>query len=312
MKYKIKLGLIGVAFGCMFPLIAVAVECMLFRKDCTLSIFFGRMFLESSFMYVILLAPFVLGPVFYYIGGLIDKLRAKNIKIELQNKRLRNANESLDLFNYHVSHDLKTVLNNVEALTIMANKHYNRGEVEKLTEVYVKLLKTTATGRKTVDGFLEFGKLNFDSNKEKVEELNVRSELTEIQKNFSLCDLNINIINTHFETITLSKIVFESVFGNLLTNSVKYSENVPKIEITLNWNGANKVVTYKDNGIGMDLKKHGDKLFKPFSRLPNDLKKEGTGIGMFLTKTLLENVGASLKVESEVGKGSIFTIEFES
>ncbi|MUH37137.1 PAS domain S-box protein [Zobellia amurskyensis] len=110
--------------------------------------------------------------------------------------------------------------------------------------------------------------------------------------------------------IQYHKIYLESIFLNLVSNAIKYSseERKPIIEIeSMNQNGK-IMLTFKDNGLGIDLEQHGHKLFglnKVFHRHP-----DAKGVGLFLTKSQIEAMGGTIYASSKVGIGTTFTINF--
>ena len=101
-----------------------------------------------------------------------------------------------------------------------------------------------------------------------------------------------------------------SILSNLLSNSLKYCspDRLPKIKIETTCSEDFTRLTFKDNGIGMDLAKNGDKLFEMFSRLHSHA--EGTGVGLYIVKKLVEDSGGRIEVQSKVGIGTTFSIYF--
>ncbi len=102
----------------------------------------------------------------------------------------------------------------------------------------------------------------------------------------------------------------ESIILNFVSNALKYSHPLRKPVITLSCQQENGkyVLTIEDNGIGIDLKKNGDKLFglyKTFNGNP-----DARGLGLFITRNQVEYMGGKIEVESEVGKGTKFKIYF--
>jgi signal transduction histidine kinase len=113
------------------------------------------------------------------------------------------------------------------------------------------------------------------------------------------------------EKICYPPIYLESILLNLLTNALKYSSPNRRPEITFtSYKQENGLIILecKDNGLGIDLKKYGSKVFalnKTFHDNP-----DARGIGLFITKHQIRSLGGSIAVESEPDKGSTFTIKF--
>ncbi len=101
-----------------------------------------------------------------------------------------------------------------------------------------------------------------------------------------------------------------SVVYNLLSNAVKYRDpqRPPILQISCEAAEGYQIFTVADNGMGMDLS--GDtKLFGMFQRLHDHV--EGTGVGLYIVKKVIENAGGRIDVESEVGRGSTFRVFFK-
>ena len=101
----------------------------------------------------------------------------------------------------------------------------------------------------------------------------------------------------------------ESIFGNLITNAIKYTQNGGKIKVTVDTAGINIRVTVTDNGFGM-ADKHLDKIFERFFRVKDENTRyiTGTGLGLPIVKELLDTMGGFIDVESTLGKGTTFTV----
>ena len=110
--------------------------------------------------------------------------------------------------------------------------------------------------------------------------------------------------------IKYDTIYLESIFLNLVGNSLKYrsNERIPEIFIKSEVIKGKVRLIFKDNGLGIDLEKHGHKLFglnKVFHRHP-----EAKGVGLFMVKTQVEALNGTIYATSEVNKGTTFTINF--
>ncbi len=237
-----------------------------------------------------------------------DKL---NDSLIIKNQELNSINESLDSFNYHVSHDLKTVLNNTIALTRMIKKYNGLNDSKKVGEISEKLEKLAINGNETVQSFLSIGRIDSLLREDQSESIDVRDEIKKILENNDLTNsIDIEINKQEFKSLRMHPKAFESVFLNLFTNTIKYNQERPKALINLVLNGKNLIIEYRDNGIGIDLKKYGNELFKPFIRAGFHEKQEGSGVGLYLIKRIVTSYGGGISVESELGKGTLFKITF--
>jgi signal transduction histidine kinase len=119
-------------------------------------------------------------------------------------------------------------------------------------------------------------------------------------------------IDLEVETIfNINKSYLESIFLNLMTNAIKYQEPSRQLRITIatKVENNNLFMTFKDNGIGIDLEKNNDKIFGLYQRFHN--YPESKGLGLYLVKSQVESMGGTISVESNVGKGTTFTIVFK-
>jgi light-regulated signal transduction histidine kinase (bacteriophytochrome) len=103
---------------------------------------------------------------------------------------------------------------------------------------------------------------------------------------------------------------FESILLNLLTNAIKYraKERVPEITVAIVRQGDYDVLSFRDNGIGLDLGNMKDQLFKIFNTFNHN--KDAQGMGLYITKTQAEAMGGKIEVESQLGEGSLFSVYF--
>jgi len=102
----------------------------------------------------------------------------------------------------------------------------------------------------------------------------------------------------------------ESILINLITNAVKYKDESrpPFISITAEKIGKYTILSVKDNGLGIDLDKHGKKLFGMYKTFHNH--KDAKGIGLYIAKNQIEAMKGKIEVNSTIGKGTEFKIFF--
>jgi len=109
--------------------------------------------------------------------------------------------------------------------------------------------------------------------------------------------------------ITADPLALESIFGNLITNAINYTQEGGRIRIGVDMAGINIRVKVEDNGFGM-AEKHLDKIFDRFYRVKDDRTRyiTGTGLGLPIVKGLVDSLGGIIEVESTPGEGSTFTV----
>ncbi|MFK8037941.1 MAG: ATP-binding protein [Crocinitomicaceae bacterium] len=309
-KYKYLVG--GILFGLIFPIASVLVDCCIFHNNVFSFKEIGSYLNGNPVHYIVATAPLFLGIAFYTIGYYIEKQNNLVEKLHRNNNILHKANESLDSFNYHVSHDLKTVLSNTESLTLMLQKYVEKDNKEKVRNILARLIDTSRNGKETIKSFLEFGKATSIIYKDNAEVLNLKEEIYMIADTHFLDEkLEFTIHDKGFSELSIDKKAIESIIMNLFTNSIKYNHH-PKaiISITFSIESNYKKITYTDNGIGIDLKANEDKLFKPFEKITNNTNAEGTAVGLYLIKKITSAYNGQIEIVSELDKGTSFIFYF--
>jgi signal transduction histidine kinase len=111
-------------------------------------------------------------------------------------------------------------------------------------------------------------------------------------------------------TVIYSRAYMESIMLNLMSNAIKYRspDRKPTIHLESSIEGNTVQLRVSDNGLGIDMRKHGDKLFGLHKTFHGN--KEARGVGLFLIKTQVEALGGSIQATSTVGKGTTFMINF--
>jgi signal transduction histidine kinase len=101
----------------------------------------------------------------------------------------------------------------------------------------------------------------------------------------------------------------ESIFGNLITNAINYTQEGGSIRVAADLTGINIRVRVIDNGFGI-AEKHLDRIFERFYRVKDDQTRyiTGTGLGLPIVKGLVDSMGGIIEVESTPGEGSTFTV----
>lgn len=221
----------------------------------------------------------------------------------LQNKKLLN-------FAHIVSHNLRSHSANFSMLLEFLVNEKNETEKLKLTNMLVGASDNMLETLENLNEVLAIG-ANPNTSKEPI---NLNRNITKIQQNLSvtLKNNNVEIINTIPDDVFIKAVpaYAESILMNFITNAVKYKspERDPKIVLSTAKKGKYTVLSIADNGLGIDLKKYGDKLFglyKTFHDHP-----DAKGFGLYMSKNQIEAMNGKITVSSKVGVGTTFNLYF--
>lgn len=221
-------------------------------------------------------------------------------------------NKSLMNFAHIVSHNLRSHASNLSMLSGFLMKETAEKEKENLVHMIDEAAESL---NETVQHLNEVVQVK-TSAAEKIRSINLFDTVTAVKKNLKIlmkennaqCELSIPK-NLKVDAI---QAYLESVLLNLFTNSLKYKspDRDVKIRIEAKKTGQKVRLAFTDNGLGMDLDRYGSKIFgmyKTFHR-----HKDAKGIGLFITKNQMESMNGKISVESEVGQGSTFYLDFQS
>ncbi|MFW5761235.1 MAG: sensor histidine kinase [Cyclobacteriaceae bacterium] len=245
----------------------------------------------------------------------MNALRDRNNELEVAKQeleelaeKLKISNQELEQLAYIATHDLKGPINNIEAsLQLIKGKiHY---DVVKEFIEYID--KSVLQAKRTLDDLSSIIRLQ-KQQKIAAEEVELSSILNNIkamhEQDFSRygIELTSNFANT--PRLKFYKFGLQSILQNLVHNAIKYRslERSPRINVWTTKSDKLVVLHVEDNGIGIDLDKHRKDLFVMFKRL--HCHSEGSGMGLYIVKKLIENSGGKIEVESKVGVGTTFHI----
>lgn len=238
-------------------------------------------------------------------------------KLKSKNEQLVKINNDLDNFIYTASLDLKAPVSNIEGL-VMAIKeklHENVAREDDECNMLLDMMeKSVERLKNTIIDLTEISKVQ-KSPDEDLSNINIENLLSNIQLSIAdqIKEANAEIIYdfTNAETICFSRKNINSIMYNLLSNAIKYRhpERKPIIKISTEVNNPYTILTIQDNGLGMS-EGSLSKLFTMFKRFHDHV--EGTGIGLYIVKRIIDNAGGKIEVESEEGIGTTFRIFFRN
>lgn len=259
------------------------------------------------------------GKVYGYIGVAIDiteqvnkkkSLQEANENLEVLTHKLTSQNKQLASFANITSHNLRSPVSNLNSLLYFYKSSDTEEEKEELFDKFEIVISHLTT---TLNTLIDTLKIKEETNHE-IEPLLFEDILNKTKEILSgqIIETNAYITSNFSEVpkIDYNKTYLESIFLNLISNSIKYRalDRPLKIHLESKKNNRQTILEVTDNGLGIDLVKHGDKLFglnKTFHR-----HTDAKGIGLYLTKTQIESMGGNIYAKSKVGEGTSFIIEF--
>lgn len=227
------------------------------------------------------------------------------------NEALTRVNVDLDNFIYTASHDLRAPITNIEGLLQAL-----RGELPSpatQVEFILNLMQDSVERfKRTIDHLTDVSKLQreHDPANEQVHlAAVVHDVLLDLEPLIRSVGAQLEVEVADCPPVTFSEKNLRSVVYNLLSNAMKYRapERPPLVRVHAHCTDHHVVLLVQDNGLG--ISEAGQrKLFGMFQRLHDHV--EGSGIGLYMVKRMVENVGGRIDVSSEVGVGSTFTVHF--
>lgn len=219
---------------------------------------------------------------------------------------------NLEQFSYIVSHNLRAPLANILGFVELLNSNLTPDEFGEVTSGMRTAACNLDTVVKDLNHVLHI-KTHFFDKREPVYFKEIVGSISTSLKDV-LKDANVEIYTdfASVEKLNTIKTYMYSIFYNIIYNSIKYkrpdSKTYVEVESKKVLNGFQLI--FKDNGIGIDLKKNGEKLFGLYNRFNVDT--QGKGIGLFMVKSKVEALGGKISVNSQVDKGTEFIVEFKN
>jgi len=224
--------------------------------------------------------------------------------------QLQEQNRKLDEFAHIISHNLRAPVKNIQALINLLD---DKSEVGDYKLIFDKLKKVSSNLGETMNELMDTLKAKTQQSLE-LSEVRFKEVLDKVVQSLEgeliLAEASVTFDFNEAPVITYSKPYLESIFQNLLTNAIKYRSpgRKPFIHFKSLLSDGHLELQVTDNGQGIDMEKFGDKLFGLHKTFHSH--QEARGVGLFLVKTQIEALGGSIRVMSEVDKGTTFLIRF--
>ncbi len=241
------------------------------------------------------------------------KLQVAIVKEHLETERLEEINKIKSFFISSVSHELKTPLTSIKMYTEMLKESKSISKDEKLK--FLEIIEGECSRlNRLIDNVLDLSKIERGVKEYNFEDVNINELVKKVMKIMKYqfqkeqCKVNVN----YSEKDNYVKIDYDSMVGvliNLIENGIKYSNSPKKIFISVTTDNNFINIKVKDWGIGISrdqIDKIMDKYYRAAIKQPYQIK--GSGIGLALVKDVIKSHNGKINIESEINKGSTFTI----
>ena len=254
------------------------------------------------------------------ITELVRKQREQTQALQDALLQAQHANRAKTTFLSNMSHDIRTPMNAIIGFSTIAVSHIeNKAQV---LDCLQKVLSSSNHLLSLINDILDMSRIESGKVQIKEQECNISEQMHNLvniiqpQIKAKQLELFIDTFEVANEDVIADPLKLNQVFINLLSNAVKYTPAGGTISFrimqktTFRHGYGDYTFIIKDNGIGMSPD-FVDHIFEPFERESTVTQSgiQGTGLGMAITKNIVEMMGGTIIVESEVGKGSTFTVE---
>lgn len=242
----------------------------------------------------------------------IDELKRKELQLQQITEELMYTNRELEKFAYITSHNLRAPVVNIVSLINMIDKESleqtgNATIIDKI-DLSVKRLEST------LNDLIEVVSAKKITLTEKTS-INIsectKSVLSSLETQLMKVDAEVSLNFDKADRIIYIRSVLESIIQNLLINTIKYRSQTRRLKVDISTNQDDDFVylRVKDNGIGFDSEKYGEKIFKLYERINHNI--EGKGLGLYLIKTQIEALNGRISVNSKPDEGALFIVSIK-
>lgn len=241
-----------------------------------------------------------------------QKVAHRTLELNETNNKLKEINATKDKFFSIIAHDLRNPFNVILGYSQLLALNVSNMNTELIQKNVNNIQKSAQCAFDLLQNLLEWarsqtGKIAFHPEETSVQQLILTAfEATKLAAQNKQIDIDVN-----FEADKLvfaDKNLINTVLRNLISNAIKFTPKNGQITIRTSSDSENVMISVIDNGRGI-LKEHIDLLFNINEKIshPGTENEPGTGLGLILCKEFIEKHGGEIKIESEPGKGSVFS-----
>ena len=237
--------------------------------------------------------------------AMMEKLKQHQEELQRANQALVQSNLDLQRFAYVASHDLQTPLRSIAGFVQLIESKY-AGRLDDRADNWIRrIVHATKVLQTSIRDLLAYSQVGSEARP--FEQVPLREILDDalLLLVAAIQDSKAQVTYAKLPTLLCDRVQLVQLMQNLIGNAMKYCTEAPQIHISGEGNGAEWVISVRDNGIGIEPK-HFERIFEIFKRLHNEQKYPGSGIGLAVCRRVVHHHGGRIWVESEPGQGSIF------
>ncbi len=244
------------------------------------------------------------------LAAINEEMQATNEELNDTNTRLTRTNADLDTFVYTASHDLKAPIANIEGLVLALRQHLPPAalQADLVTRLFELMEGAVARFQQTIGHLTDISQLQRAEAPETTDlPALIGAVRLDLAPLLETAPVTLTVAVAGCQAVHVAPKTLRSVVYNLLSNAVKYRapDRPALVQLRAHCTPGRLVLAVQDNGLGLTTAQQGE-LFGMFRRL--HVHVEGSGVGLFMVKRLVENAGGTIAVESQPGVGSTFTV----
>lgn len=246
----------------------------------------------------------------------LERVAQAQAELRANNEQLTRVNADLDNFVYTASHDLKGPITNLEGLVqaLAAELPAAAWAGDQVPPILAMMQDSVDRFKRTIESLSAIIEVQKEPARAPAAPADVAAVAAGVRLDLApqleAAGGRLEVDASGCPPVPLAEKNLRSVVYNLLSNAIKYRapERPLRVRLTCRAVAGEIVLAVQDNGLGLNVADE-DRLFAMFQRLHNHV--EGSGIGLYMVKKLVENAGGRVAVQSEVGVGSTFTVHFQ-
>lgn len=246
-----------------------------------------------------------------------DVTTQKEIEIELKlkNQLLIKADLAKNFYMSVLAHDLKSPFNSLLGLSDLLRKNIREYDRERIEKIAQNINKSAESTYNLLEALLiwaqsQSGKIRFEPEKLSITTV-CRDVIDNLKPAAETKNITLNLLDDEEFSIFADANMLKTILRNLISNAIKFTQKGGRVDVQAKKTNSGNTITVADNGIGIspELTAALFDMTQTHSR-PGTEKETGTGLGLLICKDFAENHGGSIRVESAVGKGSVFYLDF--